>query len=110
MSFRVEKVSSALKNAIGEILLHKMDDPDLRSTSVSGVFLSGDLKIAKIYVSSFESDPDMIIKKLKNARGYIRKELSRSVYIKFLPDLQFFYDSAFEFDQKTIGEPGADDK
>ncbi len=110
MSFRVEKISSTLKNAIGGILLNKMADPDLRSTSVSNVILSGDLKIAKIYVSSFESDPDTVIKKLKNARGYIRKELSRSIYLKFLPDLQFFYDSAFEFDQKIIDEPGVDDQ
>ena len=103
-------VSSTIKNAVGGILLNKMADPELRSTSVSNVILSGDLKIAKIYVSSFESDPDTIIKKLKNAKGYIRKELSRTVYLKFLPDLQFIYDSAFEFDQKIIDKHGADDQ
>ncbi len=110
MSFRVEKISSILKNAIGEILLNKVADPDLRSTSVSNVILSGDFKIAKIFVSSFESDPETIIKKLKNARGYIRKELSRSTYLKFLPDLHFFYDTAFEFDQKVVDENGVGDQ
>ena len=110
MSFRVEKVSSALKSAIGSILLSKMSDPDLQSISVSNVILSADLKIAKIYVSSFESDSDKILKKLKNARGYIRKELSGSVYLKFLPDLQFFYYSSFEFDQKRVDEPGVENQ
>lgn len=110
MSFRVEKVSSALKSAIGSILLSKMSDPDLQSISVSNVILSADLKIAKIYVSSFESDSDIILKKLKNARGYIRKELSGSVYLKFLPDLEFFYDSAFEFDQKKVDKPGVENQ
>ena len=102
MSFRVEKVSSTLKNAIGNILLNKMSDPELRKISVSNIILSNDLKVARVYVSSFDSDPEKIILKLNNARGYIRKELSGSVYLKFLPDLQFFYDNAFEFDQKKV--------
>ncbi|MEN8223556.1 MAG: 30S ribosome-binding factor RbfA [Acidobacteriota bacterium] len=102
MSFRIEKVSSTLKTAIGNILLNKMADPDLRKISVSNIILSNDLKIARVYVSSFDSEPEKIVEKLNHARGYIRKELSGSVYLKFLPDLQFFYDTAFEFDQKKV--------
>jgi len=102
MSFRVEKISSILRNAIGSILLNKMADPDLRKVSVSNIILSNDLKIARVYVSSFDSDPEKIIEKLNHAGGYIRKELSGSVYLKFLPNLQFFYDTAFEFDQKKV--------
>jgi len=102
MSFRVEKVSSTIKNAIGEILINKMDDPDLRTVSISNLILGKDLKIAKIYISSFAGVPDEILEKLKNAKGFIRKELSKSLYLKYLPDLQFYYDSAFEFDQKKV--------
>lgn len=102
MSFRIEKISSILRNGVGNILLNKMSDPELRNVSVSNLILSNDLKIARVYVSSFDSDPETIIKKLNKAKGYIRKELSGSVYLKFLPDLQFFYDTAFEFDQKKV--------
>jgi len=102
MSFRVEKVASTLKNAIANILLNRMSDPELKSVSVSEVVLSGDIKIARVYVSSYDSDPDTIVAKLNRAKGYIRKELSRSVYLKYLPYLHFFYDSAFEFDQKKV--------
>jgi ribosome-binding factor A len=110
MSFRVEKVSSILKSALGGIFLNKMADPDFRTISVSSVILSADLKTARVFVSSFDSDQDKIIKKLDTARGFIRRELSRSVYLKFLPDLQFIYDSAFEFDQKKIDETDVDDQ
>ncbi len=102
MSFRIEKISSTIKSAIGNILLNKMADPDLRKISVSNVILSNDLKIARVYVSSFDSEPEKIVEKLNRAGGYIRKELSGSVYLKFLPKLEFFYDSAFEFDQKKV--------
>jgi ribosome-binding factor A len=102
MSFRVEKISSILKNAIGSILLNKMADPDLRKVSVSNIILSNDLKIARVYVSSFDSEPEKILEKLNHAGGYIRKQLSGSVHLKFLPNLQFFYDTAFEFDQKKV--------
>jgi len=110
MSFRVEKVSSTIKSALGAIFLNKMDDPDFRTISVSSVILSSDLKIARVYVSSFNNDQDKIIKKLDIAGRYIRKELARSVYLKFLPDLEFIYDSAFEFDQKKIEETEVDDQ
>lgn len=102
MSFRIEKISSILKSAIGNILLNRMADPELRKISVSSIVLSSDLKTARVYISSFDSDPDKTVIKLNNAKGYIRKELSGSVYLKFLPDLQFFYDTAFEFDQKKV--------
>jgi len=110
MSFRVEKISSILKTAIGGILLNKMNDPDLRTVSVSGVTLSGDLKTARIHVSSFDPETERIMKKLDHASGFIRRELSRSVYLKFLPDLQFVYDAAFEFDQKKSGLPADDEQ
>ncbi len=102
MPFRVEKVSSTIRNAIGEIFINKITDPDLRTVSISNLIIGKDLKIAKIYVSSFRGEPDEILEKLKKAKGFIRKELSKSLYLKYLPDLQFFYDSAFEFDQKKV--------
>ncbi len=110
MSFRVEKVASTIKSAIGTIILNKIDDPDLRLISVSDVILTPDLKIANIYVSSFKSDSENILNKLRNASGYLRKELSKSVYLKYMPELNFFYDSAFEFDQKKVDEPGVNEQ
>ena len=103
MSFRVEKVSSTIKTAVAEIFLNKMSDPDLKLLTVSNVILSKDLKIAKILVSSLSEDPDKLIKKLENAKGYIRHELSRSVYLKFVPDLRFIFDEGYDFDQRAIG-------
>lgn len=104
MSFRVEKVASTLKSAIAVILHSKMSDPDLRTISVSRVDLSRDLKNARVYVSSFEINSAELLEKLRNASGYIRRQLSRSIYLKYMPVLDFHYDTGFEFDQK-LGIP-----
>ncbi len=102
MSFRVKKVSSTIRIAIAEIFLNKMSDPELKLLTVSNVVLSKDLKIAKILVSSLSEDSDKLIKKLENAKGYIRRELSKSVYLKFVPDLRFIFDEGYDFDQRVM--------
>ena len=103
MSFRVEKVSSTIRTAVAEIFLGKMSDPDLKLLTVSGVILSKDLKTAKVIVSSLSGNSENLLKKLDNAKGFIRHELSRSVYLKFVPELKFFLDEGLDYDRNKSG-------
>ncbi|MEN8152500.1 MAG: 30S ribosome-binding factor RbfA [Acidobacteriota bacterium] len=106
MPFRVEKFSSTLKNSLAEILLNKLNDPDLKIVSISNIVVSRDLKLAKIFVSTIGIETEELLKKLNKAKGFIKKELSRSMHLKYIPELQFYFDSAFEFDQKNFSKKG----
>lgn len=100
MPFRIEKFSSTLKNSLAEIFLNKLNDPGLKIISISNIIVSRDLKLAKILVSSIDVESEELLKKLNNAKGFIKKELSRSMHLKYTPELQFYFDSAYEFDLK----------
>lgn len=104
MPFRIEKFSSTLKNSIAEIFLNKLNDPGLRILSISNIVVSKDLKLAKIFVSSIDIEHEELLKKLNKAKGFIKKELSRSMHLKYIPELQFYHDSAYEFDVKMSSE------
>jgi len=89
---RIQRVSHALRNAIGEILLNEMTDPRLRFATVCHVEISKDLQSALVFVSVL-SDEDEVgkaaIEALEKAKGYIKSLLSKRVRLKFLPDLKF---------------------
>ena len=39
-------------------------------------------------------------KALKNAAGFIRKELAERIDIRYIPELQFVYDESIEYGKK----------
>lgn len=59
---------------------------------------SPDLKYAKIFVSriSNEEDRKETLKALEAASGFLRKELMKSVRLRRIPELVFFWDDSIE--------------
>ncbi len=64
--------------------------------SVVRVEVSGDMSYAKIYVSAFEGieKSKESVKGLKSASGYIKRELSRAVKMRKMPELSFIADDS----------------
>ena len=53
-----------------------------------------DLSYAKVYVSVLEDDLKKdVIKALKSAAGFIRRELMRGMNLRYTPELQFYEDN-----------------
>ena len=56
-----------------------------------------DLRYAKIYVSVLDkSDVKEIVKGLKSAGGYLRRELGRALSLRYTPELQFVEDDSID--------------
>lgn len=100
MSHRIEKFASMLKHCLAEVFINDLDDPQLKFISISNIEVSGDLKNARIFISSPNNDIEEIIPKLTKLKGFIKKILAKRMYAKYLPELYFFKDTAFELDQK----------
>lgn len=100
MSHRTEKFASTLKQCLAEILMFESDNPDFKSISLTRVSVTGDLKNARILVSSYLSAPDALIAELKKASVYLRRMLARKMYLKYVPELTFVVDQGFDMDQK----------
>lgn len=98
MSIRTEKVSSLIKEEMSQILLREIAiDTDVFLT-VTDIIMTPDLKIAKVYLSIFDSDEkkNATINELTRRKGEIRHMLGSRVRLKYTPDLQFFLDDTLD--------------
>ncbi len=94
------------KNRIGRIneeiqrelaaLLPTVKDPRVTGLiSVTAVETTADLKYAKVYISVLDrSDREQVLKGLKSASGWLRRELGRALDLRNTPELSFYADDS----------------
>ena len=97
---RLRKVESLLKSEIGSIFLkQEIKDPRINNLlTIAGVKISGDLKYATVYISSFisQNEVETEVKVLNHAAGYIQKLLGKRLRLRFIPKLNFVSDNSIE--------------
>lgn len=102
-STRQLKVASQLQRDMAEIIRQKgMAFFDGALVSVSGVKISPDLSVAKVYVSVFPSAkaPKVMDTLEENAKA-LRGELGQKVakQLRIVPEIAFFLDSSLDYVQ-----------
>ena len=98
---RSQRVSDNLKREIANIFTNEINDPRLKSLTVTEVLLSDDLSNAKIYVSdyinkSITEENKEISNALERSKSYVKKKLGQNMKIKKLPAISFFIDQKEE--------------
>ncbi len=97
-NLRLKKIGEQYQHAISYLLLEEMEDPHLQGIQVTRVLLTADLSIARIYFTagtSVQTVPN-IIKSFKRSQGFLKKELSARVSLKYTPRLEFYYDERLD--------------
>ena len=56
---RVEKVQEAIKQELSKMLLMDIKDPRIQFVTITGVELTDDMSIAKVYVSLYGPEKDL---------------------------------------------------
>ncbi|MCX7974869.1 MAG: 30S ribosome-binding factor RbfA [Candidatus Aminicenantes bacterium] len=98
---RQERVASLFEMAISEIIRRDLHFDKAAFISVSGVEMSGDLKLARIYFRIFgQISPEKVLAYLEKRKGFIRKILASKVNLKYNPELIFLLDPRAEHEQK----------
>ena len=58
---------------------------------------TSDLRYCKVYVSALDKSQESdVMKGLKSAAGYLRRELGAAVQLRYTPQLQFMADDSIE--------------
>ncbi|MBI3977927.1 MAG: 30S ribosome-binding factor RbfA [Chloroflexi bacterium] len=99
MARRHERVGELLRAELADLLRKEIRDPRLqRLVSVTGVDVTPDLKLARVYVSVLgdEADKREALRGLARAAGYLRTELAQRVDLRRTPELQFKLDESIE--------------
>jgi ribosome-binding factor A len=98
MSIRSEKVASLIKEEMSKILLYDTVLETSAFLTVTNLHMSPDLKIAKVYLSIYDSveKKETVINELTRRKGELRHLLGSRIRLKFTPDLQFYVDESLD--------------
>lgn len=95
---RSQRVSDLLRKEIADIIMNKLKDPRIGFTTVTGVDVTDDIKIAKVFVSILrEEERNTSIEILNSAKNFVRSELSKRLRMKFIPTIEFRLDTSIEY-------------
>lgn len=92
MSFdRKDRISEEVRREVDRILREDVNDPRVAGTwSITRADVTRDLRYAKVRVSVLEDDLRApMLKALKNASGFIRRELGQRLKLRYTPELLF---------------------
>jgi ribosome-binding factor A len=92
---RSDRVGGLIRQVLAELLIKGISDPRLANATITGVKVSRDLRIAKIYFIT-SGDADATLKGFDRARGFVKRELAQRLGLRYMPDLRFFYDEAID--------------
>lgn len=115
MSRRTDQVSNQILQILAEAISTRMRDPRLGFVTLTRCTVTPDLKYAKIYFSVLGGDAERAetLNVLKNAKGFLRTELSREMSIRYVPELEFRFDQNMEQGeriQRVFNEAAAAEK
>lgn len=101
MSIKIERIGSSLVKEISYVLMTEIKDPDIKFVTITDCKVTNDLSYAKVYYTVLDDNKkDVIASSLKNAAGFIRKQLFDRVDIRHMPELEFVYDESIEYGNK----------
>ena len=97
-SNRIGRINEEIQREMAD-LLRTVKDPRLQGglVTVTHVDTTSDLRYAKIYISTLDKESEKdVIKGLKSASGYLRRELGAALRLRYTPELQFIADDSIQ--------------
>ena len=96
-SNRIGRINEEIQRELSA-LLRTVKDPRVHGlVSITAVETTSDLRYAKIFVSVLDkSDGKEVVKGLKSAAGYLRRELGQALQLRYTPELQFVQDDSMD--------------
>lgn len=96
---RVRRIEEQLRRDLADLIHTQVKEPVSSMISIAEVRVSGDLSMARIYISVLGEDRETIdhnIAILQNAAGRLRHILGKRMHVKRTPRLQFIRDDVIQ--------------
>ena len=98
-SNRIGRINEEIQRELAQ-QLRLLKDPRVQKTmvSITHVDTTPDLRYAKVYISVLDKTQEKdVLKGLKSASGFLRRELGRSLQLRYTPELQFIADDSIAY-------------
>ena len=98
-SNRIGRINEEIQRELSD-QFRRLKDPRVSSgmVSITRVDTTGDLRYSKVYISVLDKDQEKdVLKGLKSASGFLRRELGRALQLRYTPELQFIADDSIQY-------------
>ena len=95
-SNRIGRINEEIQRELSS-LLRTVKDPRLQSGlfTITNVDTTGDLRYTKVYISALDKSQEKeMMRGLRSAAGYLRRELGAALRLRYTPELQFVADDS----------------
>ncbi len=95
-SNRIGRINDEIRRELSEIL-RTVKDPRVSQSmlTITHVDTTSDLRYARIYLTALDRTGEKdLMRGLKSASGYLRRELGSRLNLRYTPELQFFADDS----------------
>lgn len=101
---RSERLSERIHQEISLMLHRDISDPRLANVNVTRVEVTGDLRIAKVYVAPLqdEAEGEEMMDALARASGYFRRSLASSLDLRYAPEIRFYLDRSIQAGERFL--------
>lgn len=98
MSRRTERMASLIQTELGELTLKKLKDPRIGFVTVTGVEVTPDLKLAKVYYSVMgdKGKRGGTQRALEHSAGFLQREIAVALKLRYTPKLSFHLDESLD--------------
>ena len=95
---RPEKVAELIREEVSQIVGFELEDPRLERVTVTDVKVADNLRDARVYVvaEGTEEEKGAALKALQHAAPYVRRQLGRTLNLRYTPELHFVRDTVEE--------------
>ncbi len=95
---RINRINEEIQKELSS-LFRSLKDPRVQGgmVTITHVDTTSDLRSAKVFVSVLDKEQEKdVLRGLKNAAGWLRRELGAAIKLRFTPELQFVADDSIE--------------
>ncbi|MDO8644560.1 MAG: 30S ribosome-binding factor RbfA [bacterium] len=101
-TLRLKRLSDTFLRETSMLLLTELQDPRLHGVTLTTANLTKDLSLLRFYyVTADPAKKKEALEGLKNAAGYIRRELAKKMALRLVPKLDFFFDETDLLQERT---------
>lgn len=96
---RPRRVAEQIQRHLSAHLIPSLRDPRLGFATVTGVEVARDLRSARVFVTFHETDEakrHAALLALRGASGFFRREVGRSLHLRYAPEIRFEEDLSVE--------------
>lgn len=102
-SNRINRINEEIQRELAAQFRNLKDPRVSGMVSITRVDTTSDLRCARVYVSVLNKDQEQdVLKGLKSAAGFLRRELGHALQIRYTPELQFIGDDSIQHGARIL--------